>query len=152
MAFFTTQGSSSEYRKPVPVPTHESMPYWEGTRARELRVQHCGDCGLYQFYPPRAMCRRCMSENLSWVKTSGRATVYSTSVVYRAPSAEFALEAPYNVSLIELEEGGIRLISNVIGIDPEAVTIGMPVEVVFDDITSEVTLPRFRPVEAPLQG
>jgi len=130
-------------QRPLPTPTPESSPYWEATHEHRLVVQQCGTCGLTQFYPPRTFCRRCMSE-LTWITCSGRAVVVASSTVVRAPSKAFQEDAPYNVSLVELEEGP-RLITTVVNPPAEGeVRPGASVEVVYDDVTETVTLPRFR--------
>ena len=133
----------AEYQKPVPVPTAESQEYWAGCKRHELLIQRCRSCGRFQFYP-RAVCTGCLSQDLEWAKASGRGTVYSYSVVYRAPSKAFAADAPYATAIVELEEG-VRMMSNVVGCPPEEVRIGMPVEVVFEDVSDEIALPKFRP-------
>ena len=133
----------AEYHKPVPVPTGESQPYWAGCKRHELLLQRCRACGHIQFYP-RAVCTGCLSQDLDWTKASGRGSVYSYSVVYRAPSKVFAADAPYTTAIIELEEG-VRMMSNVVGCPPEEVRIGMPVEVIFEDVSEEIALPKFRP-------
>ena len=135
--------ASADTDRPLPVPTPESMPYWEAAREHRLTVQRCTECGLTQFYPPRVFCRRCMSE-LKWIECSGKGVVFASSTVVRAPSPSFAADAPYNVSMIELEEG-IHLISNIVNPPSEGeAKIGAAVEVVFDDVTESVTLPKFR--------
>ncbi len=133
----------TEYHKPVPVPTAETKEYWAGCKRHELLIQRCRACGRFQFYP-RAICANCLSDDVDWVKSSGNGTVYTYSVVHRAPSKAFAAEAPYTTAIVELEEG-VRMMTNVVGCPPDAVHIGMPVTVVFDDINEEIALPKFRP-------
>lgn len=62
--------------KPIPVPTRETKPYWEGCKAHELKIQRCAECGHYQFYP-RIYCTKCMSDRVAWIQASGRAKVLS---------------------------------------------------------------------------
>jgi len=133
----------AEYQKPVPVPNAESQEYWAGCKRHELLIQRCRACGRFQFYP-RAVCAGCLSQELEWAKASGRGTVYSYSVVHRAPTKAFAADAPYTTAIVELEEG-VRMMTNVVGCPPEEVRIGMPVEVVFEDVSEEIALPKFRP-------
>jgi uncharacterized OB-fold protein len=130
--------------KPVPVPTRETQPYWEGCKSHELRIQKCAACRHYQFYP-RLYCTACMSDRVEWVKASGRGTVLSFTIVYRPVTQAFAIDVPYVVALITLDEGP-QLMSNVVGCPPEQVRIGMPVEVTFEDWTEEISVPKFRPV------
>lgn len=133
----------TEYKKPIPVPDADTRPYWEAARRHELQIQRCTSCGSYYFYP-RRNCPVCGSDAVEWTKVSGRGTVYSFTVNHRGPGAAFAAEVPYVVALIELAEGP-RLMSNVVGCEPSAVTIGMPVEVVFENINDQIALPKFRP-------
>jgi len=127
--------------RPLPHPTPVTAPFWEGCRRGELLVQRCRDCGRYVFFP-QAACTNCFSENLEWVRGSGRGTVYTFAVMYRAQTPAF--EIPYVVAVVELEEG-YYMSTNIIGCDPEAVAIGMPVEVAFERASEEITLPKFRP-------
>jgi uncharacterized OB-fold protein len=132
-----------EYRKPLPVPSELSRPFWEACRRHELLVQRCLSCGTVRF-PPAILCPECLSEEAEWKKSSGKGKVFSFVVFHRLYHPGFEGELPYTVALIELEEGA-RLISNVVGCPPVEVACDMPVEVVFEDVTPEVTLPKFRP-------
>jgi uncharacterized OB-fold protein len=133
------------YAKPLPAIDEENKPFWDYAKKHELRMQKCPECGKI-YYPPSSLCPHCQSwEKSEWVKLSGKGQVYSFIVARRATNPAFAKEVPYVVAIIETEEGG-RLISNVIGVKPEDMRVGMPVEVVFDDVTEEVTLPKFKPV------
>jgi uncharacterized OB-fold protein len=130
--------------KPVPVPTKETQPYWDGCKQHELRVQKCAACGHYQFYP-RLYCTTCMSDRVAWVKTSGRAKVLSYTIIYRPVTQAFAGNVPYVVALVTLDEGP-QMMTNIVGCEPEQVHIGMPVQVTFDDWTEEISVPKFKPV------
>jgi uncharacterized protein len=127
----------------VPVPTVETRPYWEGCKRHELRIQRCAACGHHQFYP-RLYCDQCFSDRVEWITASGRATVLSFTIVYRAPSAAFKGEVPYVVALVTLTEGP-TMMTNIIGCPPDHVMIGMPVKVNFDDWTDEISIAKFRP-------
>ena len=102
-------------------------PYWQRVRALGFAMPHCADCGRFHFHP-RPACPHCGSERIAPAKASGRGTVYSYSVVHRAPSAAFADQVPYVVVIIETEEGP-HLMSRVVGMPPEAVAIGLHVRV-----------------------
>jgi len=130
--------------KPVPVPTKETQPYWDGCKQHELRVQKCAACGHHQFYP-RLYCTACMSDRVEWVKTSGRAKVLSYTIIYRPVTQAFAGNVPYVVAMVTLDEGP-QMMTNIIGCEPEKVHIGMPVQVMFDDWTEEISVPKFKPV------
>lgn len=135
----------SGYQKPIPMPDQDTQPYWEAAKRHELLLQRCLDCGQYRFYP-RIVCPQCMSDKTEWVKASGRGEVYSFTITYRPPSPAFAADVPYVVAIIELQEG-VRMMSNIVGCDPHEVKIGMPVEVVFEDISEDIALPKFRPAQ-----
>lgn len=129
--------------RPLPEPSAISRPFWEGLKARELRLQRCEDCGEFVFYP-RAACPNCMSERLEWQAVSGRGKVYTFTIVRRAMIPAFQAEVPYVFAIVELDEGP-RLATNVIGCDPEAVRVDMPVKAAYDEITEEISLLKFEP-------
>jgi len=131
------------YKKPLPRVDEESRGYWEALARHELYFQRCRDCGMARFYP-RAVCPSCLSSATEWVRASGRGTVYSFTVTQQNQTAGFREELPYVLAMVELEEGP-RLVTNVIGCTPGDVRIGMRVEIVFEDVTAEITLPKFRP-------
>ena len=101
--------------------------FWKGLRDRTLLIQRCADCGQLR-QPPRPMCPHCTSLEWDTVTATGRGTVHSY-VVPQYPPMPF-MEYPYIVALIDLEEG-VRLVSNLIDVTPDAVEIGMPVEVCY---------------------
>jgi len=136
------------YLKPVPIPDEVSKTFWQGCQRQELLLQKCCNCGQFQFYP-RPICINCMSGNLEWVSSSGRGTVYSFTVVHQNVMPGFAQEVPYVFAIIELAEG-VRLSTNIEGCAPADVHIGMPVVVVFEPISPEVSLPKFRPSPSAL--
>jgi uncharacterized OB-fold protein len=100
-------------------------------------------CG--PFFYPRPFCPRCHSGKVTWIQASGRGTLYSFAVAYQAFQPGFTVPTPHVLALIELEEGP-RLLSNLIDVEPDpgALRCGMPVEVVFERLTEDVTLPLFR--------
>jgi uncharacterized OB-fold protein len=135
---------AAEIIKPIPEPTLETRPYWEGCKKHELRIQRCGTCNHLQFFP-RIYCTQCFSDRVEWVKVSGRAKVTTFTIVRRPVSPAFADEVPYVVALVALDEGP-TMMTNILGCPPEKVTIGMPVAVMFEDWTEEISVPKFRPV------
>ncbi|SRR6266487_227718 len=130
------------YEGPLPKPDKDSQTYWDAARRHELVLQRCGECNRFRFYP-RLICPYCLSYQFEWRRASGRGAIYSFTVIHRPPSPAFRDRVPYVLALIDLEEG-VRMMSNVVDCDPRAVGIGMAVEVTFDDITEEITLPKFR--------
>jgi uncharacterized OB-fold protein len=135
-----------EYTGPIPVPTPETRPFWEAARRHELVAQRCRACGEHVFYP-RAVCPRCFGNELEWRRLGGRGTLHTFTVVYRGARG-FPLGPPYVIAVVELAEGP-RLMTNLVGIepDPARIRIGMAVEVVFEDVSDDIALPRFRPLE-----
>ena len=128
---------------PGPSPTVDDKAFWDYCQQRELRFQRCAACQHYQFFP-RIYCTNCFSRRVEWVKASGRAKVLSFTVVRRPVSPAFADEVPYIVALVTLDEGP-QMMTNIVGCAPDEVTIGMPVEVTFEDWSEAISIPKFRP-------
>ena len=131
--------------RPTPIPDLDSAPYWEAAHRHKLLLQRCGSCERFRFYP-RSHCPFCFSGSFEWELASGRGTVYSFTIVHRAPSPGFQNKVPYVLALIDLFEG-VRMMTNIIECAPHDVEIGMPVEVVFEDLNDTISLPQFRPVQ-----
>jgi uncharacterized OB-fold protein len=122
--------------------THE---FWAAGETGELKFLRCQVCGYYN-HPPTPLCPKCHSKNLQWEAVSGDATVVTYSVNYQAwmPGPEL----PYVVGIVELpEQEGLRLTTNIVGCDPETVTVGLPVHVTFEN-HEDVWIPLFAPREA----
>jgi uncharacterized OB-fold protein/acyl dehydratase len=130
-------------KRPRPAITHDNSFFFEGAARGELLIQRCSSCGKLR-HPPRPGCPYCRSLEWDTVQSSGRGTIFSFVVVNHPQAAGF--EYPLPVVLVELEEG-TRLISNVVGIEPDDLKIGTPVEVDFRTYAEDLTLPYFRPVE-----
>lgn len=130
--------------KPLPHANATTRPFWDGCTAGRFDVQCCRTCRHLQF-PPRFACTACRGTDFEWRKSSGLGTVYSYTVVHRAPLEAFKADVPYVLALVELEEG-VRAMMNVRDVDPQAVRIGLPVEVFFEP-TGDGTppLPQARP-------
>ncbi len=123
---------SDRARKPVPKPAPESVPYWEAAKRHRLELPKCNACGKFWF-PPSQSCPHCLAADFAFKPVSGRGKVYSFVTFHRVYHPAFAGEVPYVVALVELEEGP-RLLSNIVGVKPDAVACEMPVKVVFDDV------------------
>lgn len=139
----------AEYSKPLPVPDPDTQPFWDGCRAHELRAQRCSQCGKLR-WPPRGLCPHCHSWEFRWEPLSNGGTVYSFVVVHHVTSASFAEDAPYTIANITLDgtEEQVRITSNIVGCPPDLVRVGMPVVVTFEDVTPEISLPKFVPVSS----
>lgn len=123
----------------------EAKPFWENVSRHRLVAQRCTSCGRSRF-PPQALCPHCLGDGFEWATLNGRGMVYSFVTFFRAWHPAWQERIPYNVSLIEMEEG-IRMWSNVVGCPPEQVYVGMPVEVIYEDLEG-YSLPKFRPASA----
>lgn len=130
---------------PMPTPQPESDFYWEKTKAHELWIMRCNDCEQSYFYP-RPICPNCFSRNTEWQQSSGKGIVHAFAIVHRGPTPAFRERVPYVTAIVELDEGP-RIPTNLVEVEmePTAIKVGMPVEVVFEDASDTITLPKFRP-------
>ncbi|CQD03171.1 putative nucleic-acid-binding protein containing a Zn-ribbon [Mycobacterium lentiflavum] len=119
--------------------SHLSVPFWQGCQSRELRYQRCDACGLANF-PPTEHCRQCLSAELRWANSAGSGEIYSWTVVSRPVTPEF--EPPYAPAIVTLDEG-YQLLTNVVGVAPDELAIGMRVQVDFHVVDPDLTLPYF---------
>ena len=125
---------------------HGPQPFWDATARHELVAAQCTDCGTYRL-PPTPFCPCCQSQRITWARLSGRGEVYSYTVVERAIMPGMDAHLPYVPAVITLDgAGGARLISNVVDVDVADIRVGMPVQVVWDDVPGQgVAVPRFVP-------
>jgi uncharacterized OB-fold protein len=130
------------YNKPLPQPSIDSKPFWDGLKDRRVMLQTCDNCGLIRHYP-RPVCDYCYSMEVNWTEASGRGAVYSWTQTHHPFHDGFRGEVPYILVMVDLAEG-VRIQSQLIDAKFEDVRVGLPVEVVFVDATDEVTLPLFR--------
>ncbi len=135
----------TDYAKPLPQPDPITKPFWASVKGRAMQLQRCGACGRFVFFP-RVLCPYCFSDALEWTPVSGRGVVHAFTIPHRHPLPAFQPDLPYVVAIVELAEGA-RMMTNLVDVppDPAQIAVGMPVEVVYDDVTAEVTLPKFRP-------
>jgi uncharacterized OB-fold protein len=138
-------GSSGRPAARFDLPTIDegTEPWWTAAREGRLLIKRCGDCGKAHFYP-RIFCPFCWSENVAWEEASGRATLYTWSVVYSNDLPPFPDKVPYAAAIVDLEEGP-RMMTRVVGAEFDALRVGMPLEVTFEQETDEITLPVFTP-------
>jgi uncharacterized OB-fold protein len=128
---------------PPPMADTLSLPWWEAAAEHRLVVQRCSECA-HTRHPPAPVCPACRSHASDWQELPGRGEVYTYTIVHRPIAA--GQQLPYVVAVIALEgSGGLRMISNLVEVDPDAVEIGMPVELVWEDMSDELAIPRFRP-------
>jgi uncharacterized OB-fold protein len=128
--------------RPLPSIGDHNRAFWDGLTRGELRLQRCGSCGHLR-HPVIDTCPVCLSGEYAWETVSGRGEVLSTIVFHQVYHPAFKDQVPYNVALVQLDEGP-RLISNVIGVDPHDVRVGDRVQAVFEAVSDDVTIHRFR--------
>jgi uncharacterized protein len=131
------------WNKAIPVPDEETEFYWKAAKNHELMIQKCNKCGKYQ-HPPRGRCIYCHSTDVAPAKVSGKGKVFTFGIMHLGVVLGFKDSVPYNTTWVLLDEG-VRIVCNLQECKNEDIYIGMPVEVCFQDITEEVTLPQFRP-------
>ena len=139
-----TAPSQQAYRGALPRPTPETRPFWDGAKAHKLMLPWCKACGQAHFFP-RNCCPHCFGFDLEWRQASGRGKLH-TFVINHKAARGFEAKVPYVIAIVELAEGP-RMMSNLVMDEtptPDNLRIDMDLEVVFDDVTEDVTLPKFR--------
>lgn len=129
--------------KPLPRITPLDATHWEATTRGVLAVQRCTDCARWH-WPAATRCPGCGADALVWEQAGGRGVVHTFTVIHAAGHPAFTGEVPYNVSVVELDEGPLML-TNVVDVANEDLVVGMPVEVIFEPVSPEMAIPRFRP-------
>jgi len=127
----------------LPTIEDESRAFWEAARAGKLMVGSCNDCGKLHYYP-RPMCPHCWSQDTTLKEVSGQGVIYTWSTVFVNDLPPFKERLPYVAAQVDLVEG-LRITTNLVDCDPDQLTIGQAVSVVFAPISDTVTIPVFRP-------
>jgi uncharacterized protein len=127
--------------RPAPVLTEDNEGFWRAAADGRLVVQQCASCNAYH-HPPRPMCPACHSLELRWADMVGTGSVYSYALLDHPRHPAFSYPVPAVV--IELDEG-VRLVSNLVDIDPHDISIGLRVEVAFEPTAEDLAVPVFRP-------
>lgn len=136
------------YHGPLPdITWPQAKEYWEGAKNHELRIQRCGDCGTFRWYP-KPMCPKCRSMRAEWAKVKGTGKVFSYTIGYRGFGNDWLKDRlPLIVAVVALDEiPHVRLLTNILDCQPEEVRVDLPVEVTFEEVTPDVTLPQFKPI------
>ena len=136
----------TETSRPLPVVTDRNRPFFDGLARGELRLQRCTACRHLR-YPIASLCPACLGRDAEWELLSGRARVHSTVVFHRVYDPEFAADVPYNVSIVQLEEGPLMM-TNVVGADPSSVAVGDAVRLEVATVGPDAVIPRFVPADA----
>ena len=126
-----------------PSPDDDSAPFWDAARTGQFLIKRCAACGAAHFYP-RPFCPRCWSTAVSWEAASGRAALYTWSVVHHNDLPPFSERIPYVAAVVDLAEGP-RMMTNVVDCDPDRLEVGMPLRVAYRELDDEVTIPVFVP-------
>ena len=138
---------------PLPTPlTPEARPYWDGLKHGKLMVPRCNACGKPFFYP-RIACPRCHGRDIGWMEASGRGRLHSFAIAHQSINRAMKVPLPYVLAMVELEEGP-RMLTNLVNVapDPKALRCDMPVEVVFEKLTDQISLPMFQPAKVAAGG
>ena len=130
--------------KPVPKYGADTAPYWEHVKEHSLHLQKCASCGKLRMYP-RPMCDNCYSLESEWVPAKGTGKVYSWCTVFQPVHPAWKDELPFTIVEVELDEG-VRIRSTVVDVPHDQLQVGMPVEAIYDDVSDEVTVVKFRRV------
>ncbi len=128
-------------QRPSPIVTEDSAVFWDAAAEGRLVAQRCGQCGRLR-HPPRPMCPNCHSLDIEVVELSGKGVLYSYALLHHPQHPAFTY--PVMAALVELEEG-VRLVSDLVEIDPKEVRIGMPLEVLYTPTASGALIPVFGP-------
>jgi len=134
---------SEDPRFDLPAPDPETQPFWDSARDGKLLIRRCDACGEAHFYP-RPFCPKCWSPDVRWEEASGRASLYTWSVVHRNDLPPFPERVPYVAAVVDLAEGP-RMMTNIVDCDDVALEVGLALEVTYRPIADDVTIPVFRP-------
>lgn len=138
--------ASAAPRFDLPTIEDETRPFWDALNEGRLMVAQCGSCRKVHYYP-RPMCPSCWSEDVSLVEVTGRGTLYTWSTVYVNDLPPFNTKVPYVAAQVDLEEG-VRLTTMVVDVAPHDLQIGMKLQVRFEAISDDVTIPVFAPARS----
>ncbi|OAI44441.1 hypothetical protein AYO38_09670 [bacterium SCGC AG-212-C10] len=132
--------SQAPTSKPLPEADDESRPFYDAGMEGRLVLMKCSNCNTFRL-PSRKHCDICFSPDSTWEQVSGRGKVYTFSIMHQRFHPAF--EVPYNIVTVELDEGP-RITSNMVGVDNDAIRVGMDVVVDWEK-HEDVALPKFRP-------
>jgi enoyl-CoA hydratase/carnithine racemase/uncharacterized OB-fold protein len=136
-------------QKPAPVIQPWTKEFWKATKQGKLLVQHCSDCNCNIFFPKK-VCPECWSKKLTWIESTGKANVYTYTVMMDMVEPKFMADLPYVIAMVDLDEG-IRMTTRIVNCKPEDVFIGMHLQVVFQDVSADCALPMFQPADVSLR-
>jgi hypothetical protein len=137
----------ADYRKPIPQATPETQDFWDGAKAGNLRLQKCDECA-HVYFPPRPFCPKCASRSVTSFNATGKGKLHSYVINHR-PAPGFEDDAPYAIAVVMLDEGP-KMMTNLVGVEqtPEALQLDMPLQVSFEKVNDDISLPKFKPAGA----
>jgi uncharacterized OB-fold protein len=128
----------------LPAPDEFTQFFWDAARQHKLMFRRCTTCGTFQ-HPPEPVCQRCLSFDFAPAEVSGRGEVYSYAMATQAFHPYFADKLPLCIAVVELaEQAGLRMVSNIVDLPPDGVSVGDPVELDFRALDDDFVLPVFR--------
>ncbi len=136
--------NNPEYDKPMPPLNRDSKPFWDSMKEHNMRLQRCAECGKIRHYP-RPVCDHCLSMEYDWVRATGKGKVHSWTISHHAFLPGFIADLPMTLVTVDLDEG-VRICAQMRDCEPEKLSVDLPVELGYEDATSDLTLPVFRPV------
>lgn len=137
----TAPAAAPQPERPMPVPTRESQPYWDGLREGKLMLQHCAACGKVRHYP-RPVCPHCFSMESEFKAAPLTGKLHAWTVCHHPFNFFFKAHAPYIVALVDMD-GGVRINAPLRGVDAASLKIGQPLTLGFEPVTKDITLPCF---------
>ena len=143
----TTISDWSKVTRPIPVPNEYTRPFWDAAKEGTLKLQRCQACGHFQ-HPPYATCVNCVSCDLAFEAVSGKGAIYAYTIMYHAGDKRFAAAVPYASIIVELDDApGALMAGNLLGVPYTEAKVGRRVEVVFERLNDDITLPQFKLAE-----
>lgn len=130
--------------RPVPTPDAASQAFFDAAKEHKLMLRHCSACDRW-LAPASDTCDSCFTDQIDWKQASGKGEVYTFGIMHQVLHPGFKDDVPYNVIQVELAEGP-RIMSNLVGTPNEQIKVGMKVEVIFEDLSPEVTVPKFKAI------
>ena len=134
----------SKVTRPIPVPNQWTKPFWDNAKAGKLTMQHCKSCGHIQ-HPPYPTCTNCVSDDLAFEPIEGKGTIYAYTLMYHTGDKRFASAVPYASIIVEMDAApGALMAGNLLDAEYTEAKVGRRVEVTFQKLNDDFTLPQFR--------
>jgi uncharacterized OB-fold protein len=142
----------SNVTRPIPVPDQWTRPFWDAAKRGVLELQRCQSCGHFQ-HPPYATCVQCVSTDLKFEAVRGAGAIYAYTIMYHTGDKRFAPAVPYASIIVGLDEApGALMAGNLLGSPYTEAKVGRRVEVIFEKLNDDITLPQFRLAKNPLSA